>query len=664
MKQGHARHQKHDDHHGHEELFRRRFFICLALSFPVLLLDPAIQNLLGFRLHFYGSDWLVAAFSSTVFALGGTPFLKMAVPELRKRQPGMMTLISLAISIAFSYSLYAQAAVLSHGFFWELVTLVDVMLLGHWMEIRSIRQASGALQELAKLLPDQAEVVQPDGSTELVSISNLRKGNVVLVRPGTTIPADGVVIDGESSVNEALITGESKPVRKKKGDRVIGGSINGDGSLRIKVYAIGDDTVVAGIMRLVEQAQRSKSSTQLLADRAAGWLFYVAIITGLITFFYWAYFHESLSYALMRTVTVLVIACPHALGLAVPLVVAITTALGAQNGLLIRNRHALEDARHINTVAFDKTGTLTEGRFVVVDFAVVPDFDEKEALALAAGLQYDSEHPIAKAIKEYVISRNIKPLVIYGFTALKGRGVKGFYGDRELYIGGNQLLKSIKVKLEPKLQTFMDEAGKNAWTAVFLVVNRRAVAGFAVADAVRPESKVAVNSLHQMGIKVAMLTGDNRQVAEAVAQNLKIDVVFAELLPEEKVEAIKELQKSGEKVAMVGDGINDAPALIQADVGIAIGAGTDVAIESADIVLVKNNPNDVVKLIRLGQASYRKMVQNLWWAAGYNIFAIPAAAGVFHPFGVVLSPAVGALLMSLSTVIVALNAQLLRRVKL
>lgn len=655
-------HKSHSvDHTGHERMFRDRFFICLLLTVPVLILDPAVQRLLGFTVHFAGSELLIIALAVFIFSIGGIPFLRMAVPEVRNRKPGMMTLISLAITIAFTYSLYAQLTGAGTGFFWELVTLIDVMLLGHWMEMRSIRQASGALQELAKLLPEMAELVQSDGSIKQVHTHELKKGDIVLVRPGASIPADGVVIEGESEVNEAMITGESMPVKKKRGDRVIGGTINGDGSLRIEVQAVGEETTLAGIMRLVEQAQMSKSSTQLLADKAAGWLFYVAVGVAVLTAAVWGYYLGYGGEALKRTVTVLVIACPHALGLAVPLVVAITTSLGARSGLLIRNRIALEAARLIDTVVFDKTGTVTEGHFGVVEFITVSDFDRKKALELAAGLEADSEHSIARAIREYAASQNVKPAEIDQFSALKGRGVKGIYQQEEVYLGGNQLLDWLNIELQPELESFSADSGSKGRTAVFLVVDGRAVAGFAVADVIRQESREAVQRLHQLGMEVAMLTGDNRQVAEGVARELGIDIVFAELLPEDKVNRIKELQAKGKKVAMVGDGINDAPALIQADVGIAIGAGTDVAVESADIVLVRNNPLDVVRIFKLSRASYAKMVQNLWWAAGYNIFAIPAAAGVLAPWGILLSPALGALFMSLSTIIVAVNAQLLRR---
>uniref|UniRef100_A0A7V2B1Z5 P-type Cu(+) transporter n=1 Tax=Rhodothermus marinus TaxID=29549 RepID=A0A7V2B1Z5_RHOMR len=642
-------------------MFRTRFWICLVLSLPVLIFSPALQRWLGFSAPtFPGSEWVPFVFSLVIFGYGGVPFLQMAVPELRQRRPGMMTLISLAISIAFVYSLLAQLAQLGEGFFWELVTLIDVMLLGHWLEMRSVRQASGALNELAKLMPDTAERLLPDGRVETVPTSALHVGDLVLVRPGASIPADGEVVEGESSVNEAMISGESRPVRKQPGANVIAGTINGDGSLRIRVTATGDQTALAGIMRLVEQAQQSKSPTQVLADRAAGWLFYIALAVAALAAVGWAVAVGFNVEVLKRVVTVLVIACPHALGLAVPLVIAITTALGAKNGILVRDRLALEAARDIDVVVFDKTGTLTEGKFGVVGMAVAEGWNEDDALALAAAIEGDSEHPIAQALRRAAQDRGLALPSVSGFTALKGRGVQASLEGKPVYVGGPRLLEMLDLRPPAHLNAFAQTAGEKAQSVVYLVADGQVVAAFAVADVVRPESKEAVRWLHEMGVEVAMLTGDSREVAQAVAAELGIDRFFAEVLPEHKVQKIAELQAQGKRVAMVGDGINDAPALTKADVGIAIGGGTNVAIESAGVILVKSNPLDVVKVIALSRASYRKMVQNLWWAAGYNILALPLAAGVLAPWGILFSPALGALFMSLSTVIVAINAQLLR----
>jgi len=661
----HAGHGAHTDHTGHEQMFRTRFWGSLLLSLPVLVYTPLVQRFLGFTPpQFSGSEWVPFVISLVIFGYGGLPFLQMAVPELRTRKPGMMTLISLAITVALVYSVLAQVASLGEGFFWELVTLIDVMLLGHWMEMRSIRQASGALNELAKLMPDTAEKILPDGSVKSVAASSLQTGDLVLVRPGASVPADGEVVEGESSLNEAMITGESKPVKKKAGDKVIAGTINGDGSLRVRVTATGDETALAGIMRLVEQAQQSKSRTQVLADKAAGWLFYVAISVALLTLVLWTVAEGFDVTVLKRVVTVLVIACPHALGLAVPLVVAITTAMGARNGVLVRDRLALEAAREIDVVIFDKTGTLTEGKFGVVAVLPAEGVDENDALAQAAAIEGDSEHLIARAVRRAAVERGLSLPKVSAFEAIKGRGVRAAVEGRTLFVGGPRLLEMLNLSLPENLAQFTADAGRKAQSVVYLAAEDRILAALAVADVIRPESKQAVDSLHKMGVEVAMLTGDSRAVAAAVAAELGIDHVFAEVLPEHKDQKVAELQAQGKRVAMVGDGVNDAPALTRADVGIAIGGGTDVAIESAGIVLVQSNPLDVVKIIALSRASYRKMIQNLWWAAGYNLFALPLAAGVLSPWGIDISPAFGALLMSLSTVIVAINAQFLRRTRL
>jgi Cu2+-exporting ATPase len=655
-------------HVGHEQMFRRRFWISLVLSIPVLVFSPAVQGFLNYSLPaFPGSQWITPFFAVIVFAYGGLPFLQMAVPEVRDRQPGMMTLISLAILVAFVYSLASLALPGQTGFFWELVTLIDIMLLGHWIEMRSVRQASGALNELARLMPDTAELIQPDGSSEEVPATELRAGDLVLVRPGASVPADGTVEQGESDVNEAMITGESRPVSKAPDDEVIAGTINGDGSLRVRVTATGDETALAGIMRLVEQAQQSKSRTQVLADRAAGWLFYVALGTAVVTAVAWVIAVGFSVDVVARVATVLVIACPHALGLAVPLVVAITTAMSASNGILVRDRLALEQARRIDTVIFDKTGTLTEGRFGVVSMATAdgvagsPGLDEEEALALTAAIEGDSEHTIAQGIRRAAEERDLSLPAVSEFEAIKGRGVRASRDGQIVHVGGPRLLEMLDVQRPDPIARFAEEAGAKGQSVVYLVQDKAVAAAFALADVIRPESQQAIDRLHEMGVEVAMLTGDSETVARSVAEELGIDHYFAEVLPEHKDQRVQELQDQGKRVAMVGDGVNDAPALTRADVGIAIGSGTDVAVESAGIVLVKSNPLDVVKVVDLSRASYRKMIQNLWWAAGYNIVALPLAAGVAAPIGVILSPAVGALLMSLSTVIVAINAQLLRR---
>ena len=662
----HSAHAGHGtDHSGHEQMFRVRFWWSLLLSIPVLVYSGMIQMWLGFTPPMFPfAEWIPFVFSLIVFGYGGVPFLQMAVPELKERKLGMMTLISLAISVAFIYSVAAQFINLGEGFFWELVTLIDIMLLGHWLEMRSVRQASGALNELAKLMPDTAERIHHGDMTEMVSVSALKHGDLLLVRPGASIPADGEVFDGHSNVNESMITGESIPVHKMDGAKVIAGTINGDSSLRVKVTATGNETALAGIMRLVEQAQRSKSKTQVLADKAAGWLFYIALASALLTAIAWTLADAFNIEVLNRVVTVLVIACPHALGLAVPLVVAITTAMGAQNGILVRDRLALEAAREIDIVIFDKTGTLTQGQFGVADMATADGWDTARALALASALEFDSEHLIAQAIRCFARDRQLVIPPVSNFSALKGRGVQATYDGQTYYIGGPRLLEMLALSPASNIKTFTDSANSNAQSVVYLTTKENIIAAIAVADVIRPESKGAVDELTKMGIQVAMLTGDSHASASAVAKQLGIKRVFSEVLPEHKDQKVIELQKLGNRVAMVGDGVNDAPALTRADVGIAIGGGTDVAIESAGLILVNSNPLDVVKIFKLSRASYRKMIQNLWWAAGYNIVAIPLAAGVLASWGILLSPAVGALFMSISTIVVAVNAQLLRRASL
>ena len=658
-------HAAHVNHTGHELVFRNRFWICLALTLPVLLYSPMIQMWFGFTMPaFPGSTWVGPGFAIVIFLVGGIPFLQMAVPEIRNRKPGMMLLISLAICVAFVYSLVMLFVDPASGFFWEMALLIDVMLLGHWLEMRSVRQASGALDKLAKLLPDTAERVDAGGEAHTVAVADLRTGDTVLVRPGASIPADGEIVQGESSLNEAMITGESKPVTKREGDSVIAGTINGDGSLRVRVTATGEQTALAGIMRLVNEAQQSKSATQLLADRAAGWLFYIALAVAALTAIVWTVADGFNWHVVERVVTVLVIACPHALGLAVPLVVAISTSLAASNGILVRNRLALEESRLLDTVVFDKTGTLTTGRQGLVDVAVAGTLDGETALALAAAAEGDSEHMVARAIRSAAEERKLALPPVSGFEAIKGRGIKAQVDGEQVYVGGPRLLEMLALTPDTRLAEFAEEAGTRGQSVVYLVKAGGVAAAFAVADTVRPESAPAVRALHEMGKQVAMLTGDSEAVARAVAGELGIDHYFAQVLPEHKDARIAELQRNGQTVAMVGDGVNDAPALARADVGIAIGGGTDVAIESAGIILVQSNPLDVAKTIKLSFATYRKMVQNLWWAAGYNIVALPLAAGVLAPIGIELSPAVGAALMAISTLVVAINAQTLRRANL
>ncbi|HTM00955.1 MAG TPA: heavy metal translocating P-type ATPase [Candidatus Omnitrophota bacterium] len=646
-------------------MFRRKFWGTLLLSIPTLVWAPMIQRWFGYEAPGgpAASRWISAAFGTAVFLYGGIVFLRGARGELADRRPGMMTLISLAISVAFLFSLFVTFGFPGMDLWWELATLVTIMVLGHWIEMRSIAQAGGALNELAKLLPDTAERLAGD-AVERVPVSDLREGDLLLVRPGAAVPADGVVRGGESDVNEAMITGESRPVRKGPGARMIAGTVNGPGSLRIEVTGTGSKTALAGIMRLVAQAQSSRSRAQALADRAAFLLTVVAVAAAIATAVVWMIVGRETSYVVERVVTVLVIACPHALGLAIPLVVAISTTLGAQNGLLVRDRRGLEEARNVTTVFFDKTGTLTRGEFRVVDIATRDGLAPDEALALAAAVERDSEHTIARGIAKSAEERKLAIPAADSFQALPGQGVRARVGGRTLHVGGPALLRTLGAQLDPALHAAMERAASRGQASVVLLENGRPLATLAVADAVREESREAVRRLHEQGVQVVMMTGDARAVADAVGNELGIDQVFAEVLPDQKASRIQEAQRAGKKVAMVGDGVNDAPALVTADVGIAIGAGTDVAVEAGDVILVRSDPRDVPRIIALSRATYRKEIQNLWWAAGYNVAAIPLAAGVLAPWGVVLHPAVGAVLMSLSTIIVAVNAQLLRRVRL
>jgi Cu2+-exporting ATPase len=673
----------HMDHSGHEKMFRRRFWVSLVLSVPVIVFSEFIQNVFGYTAPtFPGSVWITPVLSVIIFAYGGVPFLSMARTELADREPGMMMLISLAITVAFVYSLASLVLPGTTPFFWELVTLIDIMLLGHWMEMRSVRQASGALDELAKLMPDTAERVTDSGDTEAVPVADLTEDDVVLVRPGASVPADGEVVEGNSSVDESMITGESRSVDKEPGAEVVAGTVNQDGSLRVRVTQTGDETTLAGIMRLVDEAQQSKSRTQLLADRAAGWLFYVALGVAALTAVAWVIAVGFELTVLERVVTVLVIACPHALGLAVPLVVAINTSTAAQNGMLIRDRIAMEEARNLDTVMFDKTGTLTKGEQGVVDVETAGHWDEERAFAVAAGVEGDSEHMIARAIRTAAEERDVSRVAVSDFENFRGLGVKAtvepaadhatdgsggqhLQDGETVHLGGPNLIEALDVDRPDHVVAFAEEAGANAQTVIYLIRDESdVVAAFALADVIREESRRTIDALHEMDIEVAMLTGDSEDVAKAVAEELGIDQYFAEVLPDEKDTTVAQLQSEGKSVAMVGDGVNDAPALTRADVGIAIGSGTDVAVESADIILVENNPLDVMRLIKLSKASYRKMQENLVWATGYNVFALPLAAGVLAPIGILLSPAVGAVFMSLSTIIVAINARRLRGVDL
>jgi len=652
----HTEHKKPEKggHAQHIEEFKKKFLICLVLTIPILALSEMIQNWFGFSVTIPLQKEVVFVLSSIVYLYGGLPFLRGMYEELKKRQPGMMTLIGMAISVAFFYSTSTVFVIVGKDFFWELATLVDVMLLGHWIEAKSVMGASRALEELVKVMPTTAHLVNEDEIVD-VPVSDLKKGNIVLVRPGEKIPSDGVVIDGESFVNESLLTGESKPIHKEIENKVIGGSINGEGVLKISIEKTGEETYLSQVINLVKEAQASKSKTQDLANRASALLFYVALTVGIITYLAW-FFLGNPDIALERSVTVLVIACPHALGLAIPLVVALSTSITAKSGILIRDRKAFETIRDVDVVVFDKTGTLTEGKFGVS--AVVSFIPEDELLELSSAIEVNSEHIIAKAIVDYAKEKKIEIPKIGDFKAIPGKGAQGKVKGKTIYMGSPSLIEELKIKIDDERILVLQRQGK---TVVFTVVDGKLAGAFALSDKIREVSREAIKKLKENGIKVFMLTGDAEEVAASVSEELGIEDYFAEVLPDQKAEKIKLLQEKGLKVAMVGDGINDAPALVTADVGIAIGAGTDVAIESADIILVKNDPRDVVKVAELSRKTYSKMVQNLWWAAGYNILAIPLAAGILYNYGIIVSPAIGALLMSISTVIVALNSQTLRK---
>lgn len=661
----HEAHAAHDKHAGHSvEMFRQKFWGTLALSIPTLVWAPMVQRWFRYTAPtFQGARFIPAIFGAAVFFYGGWVFIRGARSELADRRPGMMTLIALAITVAFLFSLAVTFGYPGMDLWWELATLVTIMVLGHWIEMRSIAQASGALKELTKLLPSTATRVNGD-ALEDVPLTALRVGDVVLIRPGGSVPIDGDVIEGESDVDESMITGESLPVAKKAGSAVVGGTLNGSGSLRIRITHVGDDTALAGMMRLVEQAQTSRSRAQALADRAAFALTIIAIVAAIVTFVGWSVAGASPSFAIERVVTVLVIACPHALGLAIPLVVAISTTIGARNGLLVRDRRGLEDARNLNAIFIDKTGTLTRGEFRVVNVVTTSDMLPDDALRLAAAVERDSEHPIARGIVATATDRNLEVPSASGFVATAGQGVSAMVDHHKVSVGGPAMLRQLDVRLPAVLADAVRRSSERGQATITLLEDGEPRAVLAIADAVRPESRDAVQRLLAQGVRVIMITGDAEPVARAVASDVGITEVFAQVLPEQKAAKIQEVQRSGVRVGMVGDGVNDAPALLTADVGVAIGAGTKVAVEAGDVVLVRSDPRDIPRIIELSRATYRKMVQNLWWAAGYNVVALPLAAGAAARLGIVLQPAAGAVLMSLSTIIVAANAQLLRRVRL
>lgn len=655
---GHAGH----DHGAMVADFRRRFWVSLALTVPVLALSPMIQSFLGLRaaLAFAGSDDVLFVLSAVVYFYGGWPFLKGLGDEIAKRQPGMMTLIALAISVAFVYSSAVVFGLQGKVFFWELVTLIDIMLLGHWIEMKSVMGASGALEALVRLLPATAHRLNAAGETDDVPASAIQPGDQVLVKPGEKVPTDGIIVHGRSSFDESMLTGESRPVEKGEGQEAVGGAVNGDGAVTLEVRKTGDKTYLAQVIDMVKRAQETRSRTQDLANRAALWLTYVALTAGFGTLATWLLLGFGFEFALERMVTVMVITCPHALGLAVPLVVAVSTKLTAQNGLLIRDRAAFERARKLGAVIFDKTGTLTEGKFGVAAVIPLADLAEDEVLVWAASLEAQSEHPIAQGIMRGAKERGLKPKPVEEFKNLTGRGAEAIVEGRSVKVVGPGYLRERGVNADPPRVQALAQQDK---TVVYVLLDERPVGAIALADVIRRESFDAVSRLKQMGIRCMMLTGDAKAVAKSVADELGLDEYFAEVLPEQKAAKVREVKQRGLTVAMVGDGVNDAPALVESDLGIAVGAGTEVAIESADVVLVRSDPRDVFAIVALSRATYGKMIQNLLWATGYNTFAIPLAAGVAYGWGLVLSPAAGAALMSLSTVIVAINAKLLERAR-
>lgn len=657
-KENEDKHADHDNHQNHHEMmikdFKIRLLISSIVTVPILILSPMIQGWLNIEIDFTGSSYLLLALATFIYFYGGWPFLKGLKDELKDKNPGMMTLIAMAISVAYLFSAATVFGLEGSDFFWELATLIDIMLLGHWIEMRSVLSASNAMDKLAELMPSTAHLFDGDDVKD-VEIESLKAEDKILIKPGEKVPADGIIVKGESHVNESMLTGESKPVQKNKEDKVIAGSINGDGSLEVKVENIGDDSYLSKVIDMVKKAQDSKSRTQNLADKAAFWLTVIALTVGFTTLIVWYLISDDLTYAIARMATVMVITCPHALGLAMPLVVATSTAQSAKNGLLIRNRTQFENSRKVDTIVFDKTGTLTCGVFAVNFIEIFDEtYSEDQVIKLAASLEGSSEHPIAAGIIDKQKEKELKSLDVSDFQAIKGKGVEGKIDGKNIMVVSPGYLKENDIKV-PK-----DLPDHGVSTDVFLLVDKELVAAIGLSDKIRETSYSAIKRLKDQGIKTWMLTGDNEKTAKEVAEALELDGYFSEVLPDQKQDKIKELQSEGNFVAMTGDGVNDAPALAQADVGIAIGSGTDVAAETADIILVDSNPEDVVTLINFGRATYKKMIQNLIWATGYNVVAIPLAAGVLYSFGIVISPAVGAILMSLSTIIVAINAKLLK----
>ncbi len=654
--------QHSEANHNHHAMmindFRKRFFISLILTIPILILSPMIQMFIGVDWRFSNDLYILFIFSTILFVYGSKPFLTGAIKEIKEKGPAMMTLIALATSVAYIYSSFTVFFLEGNDLFWELATLLDIMLLGHWIEMKSVMGASRALKELVKLLPSVAHLINNKDETIDVEISKLKKGDKVLVKPGEKIPVDAVVIKGTSSVNESMLTGESVPIEKKENDKVIGGSINGEGSLTILVEKMGDETYLSQVIKLVKEAQENKSKLQDLSNRVAKWLFYVALFSGSITLIIWLIIGKDIPFAVERMVTVMVIACPHALGLAIPLVIAKSTAISATSGLLIKNRTNFEQAYRINAIIFDKTGTLTEGKFGITDI-VLENFDNEEnLLSIAASLENQSQHPIAKGIVNEAQKRNIKITIPDNFSSITGVGIKGIIKGKEVLITSPAYVKNNNFAYPNEAYDKLVKEGK---TTVFVIINNMVAGMIGLADIIKKDAYEAIADIKKTNIKSILLTGDNYQVARWVGDQLGIDDVYAEVLPHQKAEKIKEVKAKGFKVAMTGDGVNDAPSLALADLGIAVGAGTDVAIETADVILVKSNPSDVLSIIELSRKTYKKMIQNIWFGTGYNIIAIPLAAGILYNFGIVLSPALGAVLMSLSTIIVSINAQLLKK---
>ncbi|ATD31575.1 copper-translocating P-type ATPase [Macrococcoides bohemicum] len=647
------------DHHAHMVTdFRNKFFIILIFTIPIVLLSPMIQNFIGVDWQFTGDSYIVAALATFVYFYGGWPFIKGAYDELKNKEPGMMTLIAMAISVAYFYSMAVVFGFNGEVIFWEMATLVLIMLLGHWIEMRAINNASKALESLASLMPDTANRITENGEIEEVQIDDIKAGDLLLVKPGEKMPLDGKIVKGKSQVDESMLTGESVPVGKSVDDEVIGGSINREGSLTIEVEKLMNESYLTQVIDMVRESQRTKSKTQDVTNKAAKWLFYIALAAGIITFIVWISIGATIDTAIMRLVTVLVIACPHALGLAAPLVISVSTSLAAKHGLLIRKRPQFEKARKINAVIFDKTGTLTEGKFGVTDIQTFNNIDENILLSYAATIENDSEHPIARGILNEAKLKELELLEMSNFNSITGVGIEGTIDDKQVKVVSPGYVRKQKIDFDDKNFNKWSEQGK---TVVFILVNEELAGAIALADKIKESSKQTIEQLHKRNIKAIMLTGDNQKVANYVAEQIGIDEVYAEVMPNEKADKVTEIQERGLVVAMTGDGINDAPALTKADVGIAVGAGTDIAMDSADIVLVDSNPKDILAIFSLSKRTYNKLVQNLIWATGYNVIALPLAAGVLAPWGIILSPAVGAILMSLSTIIVAINAQLLHR---